>query len=306
MRAAAGMDAFLAHYRPSVGTEWPEHLTKFGFYAYWGGSSSFIERLGLRTSHRARLLATLQRKAEDRLQLLWRRMLEDAHRAALKVPNLALSQALVRLRRAVRQIECDSRGELLHRDEALAGLDALRDTFLCFYSFPESLETLLAGHSWSQGLPAQRVERWRALPEEMNRAAGELRLVDSQIGLFDRLNPFRQTPEKRKARFLSQLQNNLEKERESLREELLRELSRTQPVLALYFRIPVLARAIRAVRVERVEYEDGPQHRLKGTRELEKALKKWMAEFADALGPPVGLCELLLQAEGYFFARGST
>lgn len=321
-----------------------EEATEAGFCQWWIAEASravtFKSRLafwkGTPQKEREALLKARLSASLRRLHQLWERLLEEAARAAAELPPLQLRDAIIRIQELIplirtergtrsKQFRCPVEGReaveeqlarvrLLFRDRY--GLTAGMADFMTELSRPgpaAPVASLGLGPVVQPALLGALRARFRSaadLPrlEELRQRHGQLdyerQVVDARIGFWDRVNVFRQTPEKERRGQLTRDQQEVKDELERLREQVAADFFRaaevypplvihllTGPVEAAVGNIRAVCRSER--RKEGEEYVERWECELEGVREARQAAREWAGEFARLFGALPGPGRLL-------------
>ncbi len=297
--------------------------------AFWKGTPEKDREAQLK----GRLNASLRR-----LSSLWETLLQESARAAAELPPLQLRDALIRVQELIPQIRTDrstrrskgpcpvhgrdevenqlARVRLLFRD--CYGLTASMGDFLAELARPGGpvvpVATLGLGPVAQPALLGALRARFHSLAdlprlETLRQRHGELdyerQVVDAGIGFWDRVNVFRQTPEKDRRGQLTRDQQSVKGELERLREQVAMDFFRAAevyPPLVIHLLtgpVEVAVGNITAVCRSRERRENGQvvettwECELEGVKEAQRSAREWAGEFARLFGALPGPARLI-------------
>lgn len=324
-----------------------EEATEAGFCQWWMADARRGVTLGSRLAFwkgtpekdREAQLKDRLNGSLRRLRSLWERLLKESAQAAAELPPLQLRDAIIRVQELIPQIRTDgssrrtkARCAVYGRDEVENQLARVRLLFRDCYGLTAGMGDFLS--ELQRGGPAAPVPtlglgpvaqpallgalraRFHSLAdlprlETLRQRHGELnyerQVVDAGIGFWDRVNVFRQTPEKERRGQLSRDQQSVKGELERLREQVAMDFFRAAevyPPLVIHLLTgPVEAAVgnITAVCRSRERRENGQvvettwECELEGIKAAQRAAREWAGEFArlfGALPGPARLVEL--------------
>jgi len=325
-----------------------EEATEAGFCQWWLAEAksavSFKSRLafwkGTPAKEREAQLKERLNASTRRLHKLWQQLLAEAARAAAELPPLQLRDAIIQVQELIPLIRTDrgtrstrhrcpvqgrevvedqlARVRLIFRDSY--GLTASMADFMTELSRPGPaipVTSLGLGPVAQPLLLGALRARFRSLAdlprlETLRQRHGELdyerQVVDARIGFWDRVNVFRQTPEKERRGQLTRDQQNVLGELEQLREQVAMDFFRAAevyPPLVIHLLTGPVESAVANVRAvcrctRRTEERNGRREEvetweceLEGLKEATQAAREWAGEFARLFGALPGPARLL-------------